>query len=150
MKTRAQHWLILFSILFTFLMLAPQRAAGDDDDPPTRVARLSFINGQVSFSPAGTDDWVAAVLNRPMTTGDKLWTDQNSRAELHIGSASIRLGEQTGFSFLNLDDRMMQVRLTEGTISVARAPPWRRTSPSKSILPTWRFRSFARAAIAST
>ncbi|HKN25782.1 MAG TPA: DUF6600 domain-containing protein [Candidatus Acidoferrum sp.] len=118
MKTRARHWLILFSIIFTFLMLAPQRAAADDDDPPTRVARLGYINGQVSFNPAGTDDWVSAVLNRPITTGDKLWTDQNSRAELHIGSASIRLGEQTGFSFLNLDDRTMQIRLNEGTISV--------------------------------
>jgi hypothetical protein len=118
MKTRAQHWLILFSILFTFFMLTPNRAFADGDDPPGRVARLSYINGQVSFSPSGTDDWVAAVVNRPITTGDKLWTDQNSRAELHVGSASLRLGDQTGFSFLNLDDRMMQVRLTEGTINV--------------------------------
>ncbi len=118
MKTRAQHWVILFTILFTFFLVAPRRAFADGDDPPGRVARLSFVDGQVSFSPAGTDDWVSAVLNRPMTTGDKLWTDQNSRAELHIGSAAIRLGDQTGFSFLNLDDHMMQVRLTEGTMSL--------------------------------
>ncbi len=118
MKTRAENWLILLSILFTFLMLAPKRALADGDDPPSRVARLSFLDGQVSFSPTGTDDWVAATLNRPVTTGDKLWTDQNSRAELHVGSAAVRLGEQTGFSFLNLDDRMMQVRLTEGTINL--------------------------------
>ena len=61
---------------------------------------------------------MGAELNRPITTGDKLWTEANSRAELHVGSASIRLGEQTGFSFLNLDDHMMQVQLTEGTVSV--------------------------------
>ena len=119
MKTRAQHWLVLITILFIIsaLISKPVRA-DDDDDPPTRVARLSYVDGQVSFSPAGTDDWVAAVLNRPLTTGDKLWSDQNSRAELNIGSAEFRLGEQTGFSFLNLDDHVAQVRLTEGTLSV--------------------------------
>jgi hypothetical protein len=117
-KTRAHCWSILLGILFTFFLLAPNRILADDDDPPSRVARLGYINGQVSFNPSGTDDWVSAILNRPMTTGDKLWADQNSRAELNIGSASIRIGEQTGFSFLNLDDRMMQVQLTEGTISL--------------------------------
>jgi hypothetical protein len=118
MKTRVQHWLIMFSILLTFALLAPIRALADGDDPPSRVARLSFFKGQVSFNPAGTDDWVDAVLNRPITTGDKLWADQDSRAELHVGSATLRLGDQTGFSFLNLDDHMMQIRLTEGTLSI--------------------------------
>ena len=118
MKTRALSWLVLFSLFLAALTLVPSRALADDDDPPSRVARLSYTNGQVSFSPSGTDDWVSAVLNRPITTGDKLWTDQNSRAELQIGSAAIRLGDQTGFSFLNLDDRVMQIRLTEGTIGL--------------------------------
>jgi hypothetical protein len=119
MKKRALKWLFLVPIIFTFVLtVAKPAVADDDDDPPSRVARLSYANGQVSFSPAGTDDWVAAVLNRPMTTGDKLWTDQGARAELHVGSAAIRLSGQTGFSFLNLDDRMMQIRVTEGTINL--------------------------------
>ncbi len=45
-------------------------------------------------------------------------TDNDARAELHIGSAAIRLSSNTGFSFLNLDDRMAQIRITEGTINV--------------------------------
>ena len=121
MRMRAQHWLILLNVLLAVILLAPNHALADDDDnddPPSRVARLSFVRGQVSFSPAGTDDWVSAVLNRPITTGDKLWADQNSRAELNLGSATIRIGDQTGFSFLNLDDRMMQVSLTEGTLNL--------------------------------
>jgi hypothetical protein len=118
MKTRPQYWFILFSALLFLVLVAPNRALADDDDPPGRVARLSFVSGEVSFSPAGTDDWVSAVLNRPITTNDKLWTDQDARAELHVGSAVVRLGSQTGFSFLNLDDRMMQIRVTEGTISL--------------------------------
>jgi hypothetical protein len=108
----------LLSVALAVALFAPQRAAADEDDPPSRVARLSYANGSVSFNPAGTDDWVSAVVNRPITTGDKLWTDNGGRAELHIGAAAIRLASNTGFSFLNLDDRMAQIRLTEGTINV--------------------------------
>ena len=96
----------------------PQAAAADDNDPPGRVARLNYIQGSVSFQPAGEPDWVSAVINRPMTTGDRLWTDQGARAELHTGSATIRLDGGTGFSFLNLDDRTVQIQLTEGTLDI--------------------------------
>jgi hypothetical protein len=92
--------------------------ADDEEDPPTRVARLSHTDGNVSFNPAGTDDWVSAVINRPMTTGDKLWSDDGGRAELHIGSASLRIGSTTGFNFLNLTDNVAQIQVTEGTVRV--------------------------------
>ena len=117
----ASSWLTAFAALltFSFLATAPRATAQDDgDDPPSRAARLSFTGGSVSFAPAGSDDWVNAVVNRPMTTGDKLWTDQDGRAELRVDSYAIRLGEQTGFSFLNLDDRTVQIRLTEGSVNV--------------------------------
>ncbi|HYU23192.1 MAG TPA: FecR protein, partial [Candidatus Dormibacteraeota bacterium] len=92
----------LLSVALAVALFVPQRAAADDDeDPPSRVARLSYANGTVSFNPGGTDDWVSAVVNRPITSGDKLWTDNGARAELHIGSAAIRLSDNTGFSFLN-------------------------------------------------
>src|SRR5437762_10364915 len=109
----------LLSVALAVALFAPQRAAADDDDdPPSRVARLSYTHGNVSFNPAGIDDWVTAIVNRPITTGDKLWTDNGSRAELNIGSAAIRLSSNTGFSFLNLDDRTAQIRITEGTLNV--------------------------------
>ena len=109
----------LLSVALAVALFAPQRAAADDDDdPPSRVARLSYTHGNVSFNPAGTDDWVTAVVNRPITTGDKVWTDNGARAELNIGSATIRLSSNTGFSFLNLDDRTAQIRITEGALNV--------------------------------
>ena len=120
MRSPSLKCLSLLVLLFG-LAFAPQRAAAQDqdgDDPPSRVARLSQIRGAVSFNPAGTDDWVDAVPNRPMTTGDKLWADNNSRAELHIGSASLRISGNTGFSFLNLTDDTTQIQITEGTLRV--------------------------------
>jgi hypothetical protein len=118
MRKHALKLVSLLALTLLALFCVPQRAAADDDDPPTRVARLSHVDGSVSFEPGGTDEWVTAVVNRPMTTGDKLWVDHDSRAELHIGSASIRLGASTGFSFLNLNDNTVQLQVTEGTLRI--------------------------------
>jgi hypothetical protein len=92
--------------------------AGDEADPPDRVARLSYVQGDVSMQPAGTGEWTAAEVNRPLTTGDRLWTEPGARAELHVGAAAIRLGDASGFSFLNLDDNTIQMRMTAGTMNV--------------------------------
>ncbi len=87
-------------------------------EPPSRAARLGYIGGAISFSPAGQPDWVQAVVNRPLTTGDRLWSDINSRAELQVGGAAIRLGAATSVTLLNLDDRIVQVQLSQGTLKV--------------------------------
>jgi len=112
-------WMSLLVGVALLTTALPQRAAAQDDDPPGRVARLGYMQGSVSFQPAGESDWVQAVPNRPMTTGDKLWVDQDSRAEVELGSAVIRLAANTGFSFLNLDDRTMQIQLTSGSVNIS-------------------------------
>jgi hypothetical protein len=111
-------WSVLLGIALAAIALPTRSAAQDQDDPPGRVARLSYLQGSVSFLPAGETDWVGAVPNRPMSTGDQVWTDENSRAEVQLGSAVIRLGARTGFSFLNLDDDTVQIQLSAGTINI--------------------------------
>jgi hypothetical protein len=113
----------LWSALLGFALATtaqPKRAAAQDDpdDPPTRVARLGYMEGSVSFQPAGEDEWVGAVDNRPLTTGDKLWVDNNSRAELQLGSAVIRISANTGISFLDLDDHTVQLQLSSGMVDI--------------------------------
>ena len=93
-------------------------AAPPPEDPSGRVARLDFQEGSVSFQPGGEGDWVTAVPNRPLTTGDNLWADKDSRAELHIGSTAIRMGPETSITFLDLDDQTTQVRLSAGSVIV--------------------------------
>ena len=85
-------------------------------DPPMRVARLGYLSGGVTFSPAGEKDWVSGTLNRPLITGDRLWADNNGRAELQIGSAVVRLSASTLFTLTNLDDRIAQMHLQQGTL----------------------------------
>jgi hypothetical protein len=105
-----------FLALCLFVAAVPSAFAFDD--PPFRVARLNFVEGEVSFQPGGETDWAWATLNRPMTAGDSLWTGDRSRAEMHIGSTAIRVGGQTSVSFLNLDDRTVQIQLNSGTVDV--------------------------------
>ena len=87
-------------------------------EPPTRAARLGYATGTVSFVPAGQPDWVRASLNRPLTTGDRLWSGTDSRAELQIGGAAVRLAARTSVNILNLDDRITQLEVTQGTIKI--------------------------------
>jgi hypothetical protein len=114
-------WSAVLGIALVTIALPTKSAAQDQqdqDDPPGRVARLGYLQGSVSFLPAGETDWVGAVPNRPMSTGDQLWTDENSRAEVQLGSAVIRLAPLTTFSFLNLDDDTVQIQLSSGAINV--------------------------------
>jgi hypothetical protein len=131
MKTRKLcTWLMLLACIAFTAQASPLAKAQDGppdqdqnqpdqdqgQDPPGRVARLNYSNGSVSFRPAGEDDWVTAVPNRPMVAGDDLWADDNSRAEVHVGSAAIRLGAKSGITFLTLDDHTTQIRLAQGSL----------------------------------
>jgi len=58
------------------------------------------------------------VLNRPLVTGDNLWADEDSRAEVHIGSTALRLGAKTGITLLEVSDRAAQIRLAQGSLIV--------------------------------
>src|SRR6516164_6520996 len=100
------------------IAMAATSIAAAEPDPPGRVARLNYISGTVSFQPGGVSDWAPAVINRPLTTGDQLWVDESGRAEMHLGTAALRLDQRTAIEFLNLDDQNVQIRLPEGSLIV--------------------------------
>jgi hypothetical protein len=93
-------------------------------DPPDRVARISIVNGPVSFRPAATDEWDTATPNYPLTIGDRLWTDRNARTEVDLGDAVVRLGAQTDIGILNLDDRTIQLRMSSGVVNIHLRDGW--------------------------
>jgi hypothetical protein len=87
-------------------------------DPPGRVARLSYLEGRVSLAAEGGEDWADAVLNRPLTSGDRLVLDADGRAELEVGSSTLHLDRGTEFAFLQLDDAVMLTSLTQGAAAI--------------------------------
>jgi hypothetical protein len=133
MKTRRLWAAIVLLTSFAFVLQLTSLGWSQDDDvqgqaqsqadeqaqdPPGRVGRLNYSQGSVSFRPSGEDDWVTAVPNRPIVSGDDLWADEGARAEVHVGSTAVRLGSKTGITFLTLDDRSTQIRLAEGSLIV--------------------------------
>ena len=90
-------------------------------DPPGRVARLSWVEGSVSFAPqrAGNDDnWSAAQSNWPLTEGNRLYAGDNARAELHIGASALRLAENTALDFTRLDDERIETFVSQGSLNL--------------------------------
>src|SRR6185369_2574065 len=86
----------------------PDKTASDeaeDDAPVQRVARLSFLQGDVSFLRAGVKEWAAAVENLPLLAGDQLYAGREARAELQLGRGNyIRLSENTALTITELSD----------------------------------------------
>ncbi len=111
-----------------FLLLAPFSAAAQDSappqdsattqDPPIRVARLAQIAGQVSVEPAGVDQWTEASANYPLTTGDRLYADQDGRVELQMEQTAVRVWRDTDLSITNLTDNITQLGVSQGSLHV--------------------------------
>lgn len=92
---------------------SPQDGQGD---PPSRVARLSLTQGTVSVQLASVQDFSPAEVNYPLTTGDRLWADAGSLAELQLGQVAVRLGQQTDFTVTGLTDTLAQFGLAQGSV----------------------------------
>ena len=93
----------------------PARPVAATGDPPGRVGRLAYLAGTVSYRAAGDTAWAVAVPNSPVTTGDALWADNAGRAEVEIGSAEVRLDQQTELDVERLDDAALQFSVPQGS-----------------------------------
>jgi ferric-dicitrate binding protein FerR (iron transport regulator) len=95
----------------------PSAVPGDNQpDPPARAARLQYMSGSVSVQPHGTDDWVAGALNRPLTIADNVWADKNSRAEISLGTALIRIDSESSLTLTNVTEDAIQLTLHQGAL----------------------------------
>jgi hypothetical protein len=111
-RNHVKRWILLGALALTAISVSAQA-----EDPPERVAALSHTEGSVAFAPAGETEWADAILNRPITRGDRLWTDPGARAEVHLGSAALHLASQTFVEVKTLDDDVLQLTLNGGTVN---------------------------------
>ncbi|KTD22929.1 DUF6600 domain-containing protein [Legionella londiniensis] len=107
----------LFLAFFLLIAASFTNAALQNDTYPT-VARLSYTTGKISFLPAGEKKWVKAILNRPISRGDRVWTARQARLELQLSNAVIRTDSLTSLKVLNLTNKITQVKLTQGSIVI--------------------------------
>jgi hypothetical protein len=97
-------------------LLACSLHAMAQPDPPARVGSLSAIEGSVVLAPAGETEWSEAPLNRPITPGDRLWTDPGARADVHLGTSMLHVDSETFLDVRLLDDGLLQSVLREGAL----------------------------------
>lgn len=114
------------AMLFTALFLgAPVYGSVIDDTEPEvtdRVARISFIRGDVQIRRADTDQWEKAVLNLPIVEGDEITTGGDSRFEIQFGTTShLRVSENAYLKIASLKDGAIAVSLPQGSLSLSSA-----------------------------
>jgi len=84
--------------------------------PDRGVARISFMNGNVSVRRGDSGELVAAILNAPLTIGDRLVTAEGSRTEVQLDYANlVRLGPATEVRFSELREGHYQIQIATGT-----------------------------------
>jgi hypothetical protein len=105
---------------FLLLCAGPSLHAQNDNgyDPPNRVARISLIQGNVSLEPNGVDAFSQAEINYPLTSGDRVFVDNNSFGELQTAGLAVRLGNGADVTLSSLTDNIAQFGLAQGSIRV--------------------------------
>ena len=80
--------------------------------PSTDVtpARVSYLNGEVSFWRPGAQDWAPAKLNTPLAPGDVLYAGQSGNVEIEIGPSLVGRVVQD----LNISTEIKVVAITRG------------------------------------
>jgi hypothetical protein len=81
------------------------------------VARLSVMNGDVSVRRGDAGEWVAAAMNAPVMTDDRVLTGDGSRAEIQMDWGNMmRVGQNSEVRIADLENRHYQFQIAHGTI----------------------------------
>jgi len=97
---------------------------GDDaQNGPVRMARFSYIEGNVSWRPDSTSDWSDATVNLPLRQGAQIWVTGKGRAEVQFDDGSYaRFGDSAVATLQSLysdeNGEFTEIRLNEGLTSL--------------------------------
>ncbi len=107
------HPLVTFFLTLLFALLT---AASASADPAGRVGRLSWLSGSVTLQSPDNDD-STAMLNWPLTSGHRLVTGPDGRAEVQIGSTMLQLASRSVVDFVQIDDERVRLHLLDGSLT---------------------------------
>lgn len=111
MNSRNRYWLVAILCLAWALAVVP--AFGSRDYPP----RVSQIDGTASYEQAGNVNWEDVTVNLPLLTGDRIFSQVDSRVEVDLGRANfLRLGPETDLAFGDITGRELRVQLHSGAL----------------------------------
>jgi hypothetical protein len=105
--------------LLAFFLALPAVTGFAESNDFSRLARISFLDGNVSFMHPNEVEWSAASINMPLQIADRIYTGADGRAEIEFDDGSvIRLAEKTDVEILSLKENLIQVRVLVGLSSL--------------------------------
>ena len=99
--------------LIVLALTASGLAAGQATSSPARIAQLAYVEGAISYEEAN-ERATSALPERPLEAGDRLATERDGRAELTLGSATVRLDRDTDLRIVDLDASSVRFELADG------------------------------------
>src|SRR5436190_3628570 len=103
------------ALLAAAITITPAHAQ-DPDDLKRGVARISVINGDVNVRRGDSGDWVAGVINAPLTTDDRVATGPSSRTEIQFDAYNaLRIGANAEIHLAQLEYNRFQMEMARGT-----------------------------------
>lgn len=116
------RWAFFFLMPFLFVNAALALPDVTDEEIPdvtARVARISFISGDVQIRRADSRDWERAAQNLPIVEGDEIATEANARLEIQFNRDNyLHLSENAYLKITTLRDEGIAVSLPNGTMSL--------------------------------
>ena len=117
----AKNLLWVFFLLPILFLNSAFGNVSDDETPEVtaRVARISFLRGDVQIRHADSQDWERATNNLPIVEGDEIAVSSNSRLEIQFDSRSfLRLAENAYLKVTTLRDEGIALSLPNGSLSL--------------------------------
>ncbi len=114
-------WALLLAMPFFVLNASFAQANSDDETPDVtaRVARISFLSGDVQIKRGDQTDWERATSNLPVVEGDEIISESGARLEIQFNSETfLRLSENARLKVTTLRDEGIAVSLPEGSLSL--------------------------------
>lgn len=115
----------LLLLLGTFLLSLPalandlgDRADRYDRDPPTRVARVAELQGQVLWYDAEERQWQPLLRNQTLAEGDRVRVGPEGRLGLRIGAHGLWLDERGELEIRRLDEARIDLDLEQGALAL--------------------------------
>ena len=84
---------------------------------PTASPASARSSARSGCTTPDADEWIGVARNRPLTTGDRLATDNDARAEITLGSTTLRLDAATELEIVLLDDDRFALQLHRGSVA---------------------------------
>lgn len=109
---------VIAALVLAFLPLAASAAPAPNDEPPARVGRISWAQGEVAVYTDPDHGWEKGFVNSPLTSENSVWTEPGARAEVRIGPTTIRMDETTQLDVRRLDDDELRAHVVRGRITL--------------------------------